>query len=92
MEIRLVYRCFVKTGRKFGATRFALRRLTPHYISVPVHQSVILPKFEAGPDTRCVHPARGVDCLSIVLMLDMLRQIDVVSVIDKVHAVKGHRA
>jgi hypothetical protein len=56
-----------------------------------VHQSIILPKFEPGTDIGHVHSARGRDCLSIVLMIDMLGQVDVVAVIDKVQVVKGHR-
>ena len=55
-----------------------------------MNESIILPKFEASPNIGYIHSARGLDCLNIILLLDTLRQVDVVAVIDKVHAVKGH--
>ena len=58
---------------------------------MPVHQPLILPHLKSRADALRVHPMRAVYRCLVVVMLDMAGQVDVVAVIDEVHAVEGHR-
>ena len=59
-------------------------------VSVPVHQSLVFPNLEPGPDAANVTSAQFPDSRLVVGMLVMLGSIDVAAVIKKVHSIPGH--
>ena len=55
-----------------------------------VNQAFVLPHFKTDPQLRhYVQPMGGGNCCLIVVVLDVMRSVDIVAVIEKVNAVEG---